>query len=162
MTSMGAQCCQKEFKSFQVLATAATMNMRKKHGKTLSSVVDSRRKFGERHILRDGLRLRRGVGNQKGSMGPPKFRQNSATCNVQVFRESHKNDAQSSFNFDETCQTKRMVALNYCSLLRKLKLCKLLKFKEPKSDTRLSEFDWHDLSPIFLAIMMLLHNLKVF
>ena len=78
MTSMGAQCCQKEFKSFQVLATAATMNMRKKHGKTLSSVVDSRRKFGERHILRDGLRLRRGVGNQKGSMGPPKFRQNSA------------------------------------------------------------------------------------
>ena len=49
------------------------MNMRKKHGKTLSSVVDSRRKFGERHILRDGLWLRRGVGNQKGSMGPPKF-----------------------------------------------------------------------------------------
>ena len=33
--------------------------------------------------------------------------------------------------------------------------------KEPKSDARLSEFDWHDLSPIFLAIM-LLHNLKVF
>ncbi len=33
--------------------------------------------------------------------------------------------------------------------------------KEPKSDDRLSKFDWHDLSPIFLAIM-LLHNLKVF
>jgi hypothetical protein len=49
------------------------MNMRKKHGKTLSSVVDSRRKFGERHILWDGLRLQRGVGNQKGSMGPTKF-----------------------------------------------------------------------------------------
>ena len=30
---------------------------------------------------------------------------------------------------------------------------------EPKSDARLSEFDWHDLSPIFLAIM-LLHNLE--
>ena len=146
MTSMGAQCCQKEFKSFQVLATAATMNMRKKHGKTLSSVVDSRRKFGERHILRDGLRLRRGVGNQKGSMGPPKFRQNSATCNVQVFRESHKNDEQSSFNFDETCQvkTKRMVTLNYCGLLRKLKLCKLLKFKER---TKI----WHSFVRIWLA-----------
>ena len=33
--------------------------------------------------------------------------------------------------------------------------------KEPKSDDHLSKFDWHDLSPIFLAIM-LLHNLKVF
>ena len=33
--------------------------------------------------------------------------------------------------------------------------------KEPKSDARLSEFDWHDLSSIFLVIM-LLHNLKVF
>ena len=33
--------------------------------------------------------------------------------------------------------------------------------KEPKSDDRLSKFDWHDLSPIFLTIM-LLHNLKVF
>ena len=33
--------------------------------------------------------------------------------------------------------------------------------KEPKSDYRLSKFDWHHLSPIFLAIM-LLHNLKVF
>ena len=27
--------------------------------------------------------------------------------------------------------------------------------KEPKSDARLSEFDWHDLSLIFLAIMFL-------
>ena len=26
--------------------------------------------------------------------------------------------------------------------------------KEPKSDDRLSKFDWHDLSPIFLAIML--------
>ena len=33
--------------------------------------------------------------------------------------------------------------------------------KEPKSEARVSKFDWHDLSPIFLAIM-LLHNLKVF
>ena len=33
--------------------------------------------------------------------------------------------------------------------------------KETKSDDRLSKFDWHDLSPIFLNIM-LLHNLKVF
>ena len=33
--------------------------------------------------------------------------------------------------------------------------------KEPKSDTHLSDLDWHDLSPIFLTIM-LLHNLKVF
>ena len=33
--------------------------------------------------------------------------------------------------------------------------------KAPKSDPRLSEFDWHDLSPIFGAIM-LLYNLKVF
>ena len=33
--------------------------------------------------------------------------------------------------------------------------------KEPKSDARVSKFDWHDLSPIFLATM-LLHNLKVF
>ena len=32
--------------------------------------------------------------------------------------------------------------------------------KEPKSDARLSKFDWHDLSPIFLA-RMLLHNKKV-
>ena len=31
--------------------------------------------------------------------------------------------------------------------------------KEPKSDSHLSEFDCHDLSPIFLAIM-LLHNLE--
>ena len=29
--------------------------------------------------------------------------------------------------------------------------------KEPKSDNRFSKFDWYDLSPIFLAIM-LLHN----
>ena len=51
------------------------MNMRKKHGKTLSSVVDSRRKFGERHILRDGLRLHswRGVGISRPiNKGPPK------------------------------------------------------------------------------------------
>ena len=33
--------------------------------------------------------------------------------------------------------------------------------KEPKSDYRLSKFDWHDLSPIFLAIT-LLHDLKIF
>ena len=33
--------------------------------------------------------------------------------------------------------------------------------KEPKSDACLSEFDWHDVSPIYLAIM-LLQNLKVF
>ena len=33
--------------------------------------------------------------------------------------------------------------------------------KEPKSDDCLSKFDWHDLSSIFLATM-LLHNLKVF
>ena len=33
--------------------------------------------------------------------------------------------------------------------------------KEPKSDARVSKFDWHDLSPIFLATM-LLHILKVF
>ena len=33
--------------------------------------------------------------------------------------------------------------------------------KEPKSNARLSKFDWHDLSPIFLATMVL-HNLKVF
>ena len=33
--------------------------------------------------------------------------------------------------------------------------------KEPKSDDLLSKFDWHNLSPIFLTIM-LLHNLKVF
>ena len=32
--------------------------------------------------------------------------------------------------------------------------------KEPKSDNRMSKFDWQDLSPIFLAIM-LFHNLKV-
>ena len=32
--------------------------------------------------------------------------------------------------------------------------------KEPKYDDCLSKFDWHDLSPIFLAVM-LLHNLKV-
>ena len=32
--------------------------------------------------------------------------------------------------------------------------------KEPKSDDRLSKFDWHDLSPI--EKLMLLHNLKVF
>ena len=66
--------------------------------------------------------------------------ENSATCNVQVFRESHKNDVQSSFNFDETCQvkTKRMVALNYCGLLRKLKLCELLKFKEQSPTYKLT------------------------
>ena len=28
----------------------------------------------------------------------------------------------------------------------------LITKKEPKSDDRLSKFDWHDLSPIFLAI----------
>ena len=33
--------------------------------------------------------------------------------------------------------------------------------KEPKSDVRLSEFDWFDLSLIFLAII-LLHTRKVF
>ena len=33
--------------------------------------------------------------------------------------------------------------------------------KETKSEDRLLKFDWNDLSPIFLAIM-LLHNLKVF
>ena len=33
--------------------------------------------------------------------------------------------------------------------------------KEPKPDDRLSKFDWRDLSPIFLAII-LLHNLEVF
>ena len=33
--------------------------------------------------------------------------------------------------------------------------------KEPKSDSRVSKFDWHDLAPIFLAVM-LPHNLKVF
>ena len=33
--------------------------------------------------------------------------------------------------------------------------------KEPKSDDYLSKFDWHDLSSIFLA-KMILHNLKVF
>ena len=33
--------------------------------------------------------------------------------------------------------------------------------KEPKSEARVSKFDWHDLSPIFLATM-LLYNLKVF
>ena len=31
--------------------------------------------------------------------------------------------------------------------------------KEPKSNARLSKFDWHDLSPILAR--MLLHNLKI-
>ena len=33
--------------------------------------------------------------------------------------------------------------------------------KEPKSDDRLSKFDWHDLSSTFLAIM-LFYNLKTY
>jgi hypothetical protein len=33
--------------------------------------------------------------------------------------------------------------------------------KEPKSEAGVSKFDWHDLSPIILATM-LLHNLKLF
>ena len=32
--------------------------------------------------------------------------------------------------------------------------------REPKHDDRLSKFDWHDLSPMFLTIM-LLHNIKI-
>lgn len=100
------------------------MNMRKKHGKTLSSVVDSRRKFGERHILRDGLRLRRGVGNQR----VPWAHLNSDEILLLVmFKFSEKATKMLRnlpLSFDETCQvkTKRMVALNYCGLLRKFKL----------------------------------------
>ena len=37
----------------------------------------------------------------------------------------------------------------------------LIYKKEPKSNNRLSKFDWHNLSPIFWAIMFL-HKPKVF
>ena len=37
----------------------------------------------------------------------------------------------------------------------------LITKKEPKSDDRLSKFDWHDISPIFSTVV-LLNNLKVF
>ena len=63
--------------------------------------------------------------------------------------------------------------LNSLSLLHHMtmprgKVCDFLYFyscdwisrKEPKSDARLSEFDWDDLLPVFLAIL-LLHNIKV-
>ena len=63
----------KRIQKFSSFSHRSNHEYAKKHGKTLSSVVDSRRKFGERHILRDGPRLPRGVGNKKASMGPPKL-----------------------------------------------------------------------------------------
>ena len=52
-----------------------------------------------------------------------------------------------------------------CGCSHDLEICKYssnyITKKEPKFDARLSEFNWHDLGPAFLAIT-LLHTLNVF
>ena len=66
------------------------------------------------------------------------------------------------------CQIDSEDFVDFCGLLRKhelyhqiMSITVVIRYtkKEPKSDDRLSKFDWHDLSTIVLAIM-LLHNLK--
>ena len=60
--------------------------------------------------------------------------------------------------------TKRCFCQSYLTELKRRKSTVVIRSgtkKEPTSDDRLSKFDWHGLSPIFFAIM-LLHNLKLF
>ena len=70
MTSMGAQCCQKEFKSFQVLAAAVTMNMRKKTRQNVVLCGGLEEKIWREAYIKGWAQATKGRRKPKGFHGP--------------------------------------------------------------------------------------------